>query len=251
MRNDRLFATLASQIESGVWSKVRCKAFARLELIAISATFCMLVLLMLPSLASTSMRSNQASCLNNLRQIGIAFQAWGNDHSDNRPWFVFTNEGGTHSHPARGNAYIHYSVLSNHLSPTLLIDPAETNPAKRMATTWNLSPGGFLSLKNSALSYMFSIHTWIPDATDILSSDRNVQFAGATVCSSGGGTPVQELGTGVSRSEFRGWTNGPHGIAGNVLINDGRVEYAGQTGLKAIIVPQRDPPAGDHLVTPF
>jgi hypothetical protein len=126
------------------------------------------------------------------------------------------------------------------------MDPAEMNPTKRMATTWNLSPGGFLSLKNNALSYMFSSHTWLPDATDILSSDRNVQFGGPSSCSYVG-AQVQSLGV-VS---FRGWTNGPHGIAGNVLVNDGHVEYATQGGLKAIIASGASAGGDDHLLTPF
>jgi len=226
------------------------RAFTRLELIVVSATFCMLALLALPLLGNTSMRSNQTSCLNNLRQIGIAFQAWGSDHSDNRPWFVLTNEGGTYAHPARGNAYFHYTVLSNHLSPTVLIDPAETHPSKRTATTWNFSPGGFLSLKNNALSYMFSLHTQILGATDILSADRNVQFAYGSACPFGGGIPAQLFDAAYS---FRGWTNGPHGIAGNMLLNDGHVEYANQPRLRAISLQnsQGYPGGADHVVTPF
>lgn len=225
----------------------RRKAFTRLELVAVFATLGMLGLLVLPLLGNTSMRSHQTSCLNNLRQIGIAFQAWGNDHNDRRPWQVPMEEGGTRSHPFRNNAFLHYTLLSNHISPELLIDPAETDLGKRTATTWNLVPGGFLSLKNNALSYMFC-----PDifgATDILSSDRTVQFAGSGACSGGGGLVVQRLATSVN---FRGWTNGPHGIAGNVLLNDGHVEYATQDRLKTITQLPGDFSGADvHLLTPF
>jgi type II secretory pathway pseudopilin PulG len=229
-------------------TKSRSRAFTRLELVAAAATLGMLGLLVLPLLGNTSMRSNQTSCLNNLRQIGVAFQAWGNDYGDRRPWQVPMQEGGSSSHPFRNNAFLHYTFLSNHISPQLLIDPAETDPSKRTATDWNLSPGGFLSLKNNALSYMFSTHTYLAEATDILSSDRNVQFAGSSGCSYGGGLQVQSLGVGVN---FRGWTNGPHGIGGNVLVNDGHVEYATQGRLKAIITQEGDFVGSDHLLTPF
>ena len=222
------------------------RAFTRLELIVVSATFGMLALLALPLLGNTSMRSNQTSCLSNLRQIGVAFQAWGNDHGDRRPWQVPMEEGGSRSNPFRNNTFLHYTFLSNHISPTLLMDPAETDSRKRTAISWNLSPGGLLSLKDNALSYMFTPDTLAP--TDILSSDRNVQFAGSGGCSGGGGLQVQYL---APRANFRGWTNGAHGVAGTVLLNDGRVEYATQGRLKVLITSAGDFVGDYHLLTPF
>src|SRR6185369_12726615 len=193
---------------------------------------------------------NQTSCLNNLRQIGIGFQAWGTDHGDRRPWQVPMQEGGSISHPLRNNAFLHYTFLSNHISPQVLVDPTETGRPKRVAINWSSSQGGFLNpvFANNALSYMFCTDTFGP--TDILSSDRNVQFAGSGGCSAGGGLAVQRL---AIRVNFRGWTNGPHGVVGNVLLNDGHVEYATQDRLKAIAQPQVefDGSVDIHLLTPF
>ena len=234
----------------GSSNESQCKAFTRLELIVASATFGMLALLALPLLGNVSVRSSQTSCLNNLRQIGIAFQAWGTDHGDWRPWQVPMQDGGTAYHPLRNNAFLHYTVLSNHISPQVLVDPDESGRAKRVAINWSVSQGGFLnpSFANNSLSYMFCTDIYGP--TDILSSDRNVQFAGSGGCSAGGGLTVQQLAIGVN---FRGWTNGPHGVAGNVLLNDGRVEYTTQGRLKAITQPpvEFDHSVDIHLLTPF
>jgi competence protein ComGC len=238
--------TFAKMRSTELWGK----AFTRLELIVVLATFCLLALLVLPLFGSASMRSNQTSCLSNLRQIGIGFQAWGNDHDDRRPWLVPMQEGGSGSHPFRNNAFLHYTFLSNYVSPEVLIDPAEVSRAKRVAMNWSSSQGGFLNpgFANNALSYMFSPHTSLPEATDILSSDRTVQFAGSGACSYGGGLQVQRLATGPG---FRGWTNGLHGILGNVLVNDGHVEYATQDRLKLFLTREGDVGSDAHLLTPF
>src|SRR4030095_2408618 len=97
--------------------------------------------------------------------IGVAFQAWGNDHDDRRPWFVPMTEGGSQMHPFRNNAFLHFTFLSNHISPTLLIDPAEPVRSKRTAFNWSSSPGGgFLNpgFANNSLSYMLGCHTRLP-----------------------------------------------------------------------------------------
>jgi hypothetical protein len=225
-------------------------AFTRIELAVVLAALLLLTLIALPLLANGS-RSDQASCLNNLRQIGIAFQAWGNDHDDRRPWSVPMSEGGSAGHVLRNNAYFHYAFLSNHLSPAVLMDPAEIAPNKRRAENWSASPdGGFLHVvfRNNAVSYMFSLHTSRAEANNILATDRYVQFRGAGICPVGGGTTIERLGTGPF---FSGWTNGVHGIAGNVLGNDGHVEYASQDRLRAIVFRPDDISGDDHMVTPF
>jgi hypothetical protein len=226
------------------------RAFTRLELAAVITSLLLLLAIVVPLTASSSFRSNQTGCLNNLRQIGIAFQAWGNDYEDRRPWFVLTNEGGSARHPFRANAFLHYTFLSNHISPSILIDPAEMSPAKRVAVNWSASQGGFLNpgFANNALSYMLSLHTSPAEANNILVGDRHLQFDGAASCPVGGRTAVQRLAAGTL---FRGWTNGLHGVAGNLLLNDGHVEYASQERLKVILSRPDDGFAGDHIVTPF
>jgi competence protein ComGC len=231
-------------------SRRRLAAFTRIELAVVLAVLAVLLLITLPLLANNARRSDQAGCLNNLRQIGIAFQTWGNDHEDRRPWFVPMNEGGAISNTFRSEAYFLYTFLSNHIAPGVLIDPAEIAPNKRRAENWAFTPnGGFLhsSFKNNAVSYMLGLHTSF-DANNILAADRHVQFDAARFCPVGGITAVVPLGTGPA---FRGWTNNVHGIAGNLLGNDGHVEYASQERLRAILSVTSDVLVQEHMVTPF
>jgi len=223
-------------------------AFTRAELIATLGAIFLCAAVLLPSFADTGSRAEQVSCLSNLRQIGIAFQAWGTDHHDHRPWFVRVNEGGTAGHIFQGNAYIHYTPLSNYVSPAVLVDPAEPGKGKRVAQNWGTGEGGYLNpgFGNNALSYMLSVHTTITETHNILVGDRHVHFSGpqgcaylpAGVVALGGGFP------------FRGWTNGPHGFAGNLLMNDGRVEFANQQRFREVITHPDDSSTFDHVLTP-
>jgi hypothetical protein len=161
------------------------------------------------------------------------------------------NEGGSSGHILRDNAYFHYTFLSNHIAPGVLIDPAEIASNKRRAENWAFTlDGGFLhsAFKNNAVSYMFSLHTSLAEANNILVADRHVQFGGVSGCSVGGGTTVQRLGAGPF---FMGWSNNVHGIAGNLLLNDGHVEFASQGRLREVLSLINDSPPEGHFLTPY
>ena len=231
-------------------------AFTRAELIATLAATFVLGLILLPSFASTGSRSEQIGCMNNLRQIGIAFQGWGNEHDDHRPWFVRAdvarNEGGTAGHPLMNNAWVHFTVLSNYISPTVLSDPGEIGYNKRVAHTWSFSSGDGIfngGFRDNALSYMLGVHTRVSEPANILTADRNLQFSGAGGCSYGF-SQVLRL---EYAPNFRGWTNGNHGAFGNVLLNDGRVEFTSSARLGAILQRRADGDGGgiEHFLAPF
>jgi hypothetical protein len=230
-------------------------AFTRAELIATIGAIFLCALILFPSLASTGPRSEQVGCLNNLRQIGIAFQAWGNEHDDQRPWMVMANvaqnQGGTRGHPLMNNAWIHFTALSNYISPALLSDPGEIGRNKRVAQTWSFSASDGVfngSFRDNALSYMLGVHTTVPELMNILTADRNVSFDGVSGCSYGF---AQVLRLNYSPTSFRGWTNGNHGTFGNVLLNDGRVEFSSSLRLHAILRRVDDGGFDEHFLAPL
>jgi hypothetical protein len=72
------------------------------------------------------------TCVNNLKQIGLAFKTWALDHDDKYPFNLSTNSGGTMEFCARGsdgfdsNAALHFRVMSNELSnPLILLCPKD------------------------------------------------------------------------------------------------------------------------------
>lgn len=230
-------------------------AFTRAELIATLAGLFLCLAVLVPSFANNGPRSEQVSCLSNLRQIGIAFQTWGNEHDDRRPWFVPTDvprdQGGTRGHPLMNNAFIHFTALSNYISPTLLSDPGETGRNKRVARTWTASPeGGWwnANFRDNALSYILGVHTTVTEAANVLTADRNVFFNGYEGCALGF-SPVLRLD--LASWTYRGWTNGNHGASGNVLLNDGRVEHTSSQRLYFLLFrPNNDSSFGGHYLAP-
>lgn len=94
-----------------------------------------------PALKEATTKADEIACVNNLKQIGLAFALWAVDHDDKFPFNVKTNAGGTLELCARDergfeeNAAPHFLVMTNELfSPKILVCPAD--PARQPATNW-------------------------------------------------------------------------------------------------------------------
>jgi hypothetical protein len=207
----------------------------------------LLALVALPLLASTSTRSDRVACLNNLRIVGRAFQAWGQDHGDRTPWNTPYCEGGTKvstpnscNEPAptiltvglQNNLWFQLMWVSNELSsPNYLADPSDGRV--RAAQDWGTHPStGFLhaNFRNIATSYFIGLHASSEFPESALSGDRNIQTFSGAGCSLGI-TPVASFASIPSFPTTSLWQNGPHGWSGNVLRYDGAVEQTDSAGL--------------------
>jgi hypothetical protein len=74
----------------------------------------------------------QMTCLNQIKQIEIAFRIWAGDNGDRFPFQVATNQGGTRELRAIGpdgfdtNAYLHFMAISNELAvASVLVCPGD------------------------------------------------------------------------------------------------------------------------------
>jgi hypothetical protein len=108
--------------------------------------------MLLPALAKSKSRAQSIVCVNNLKQIGLAFRIWSLDHGDQFPFNVSTSNGGTLELCARGedgfdlNSFRHFQVMSNELStPKILICPAD--PSKQLASNFSNLQGNNVSYR--------------------------------------------------------------------------------------------------------
>jgi hypothetical protein len=93
-----------------------------------------LAAMLLPALSRAKVKAQRIQCVNNLKQVGVAFRLWENDNGDQFPFNTRTNLGGTREFCLPGpdgfdkNSWVHFQVMSNELgnSTRLLICPADT-----------------------------------------------------------------------------------------------------------------------------
>ncbi len=239
------------------------RAFTRLELMMVLVTLAVLAGIALPVLAGNRSRSEQVSCLNNLRQIGHAFHVWANDHGDRNPWWTPIREGGTYNAPGdpvvpwlglRNNAWFQMAWISNELAtPKILVCPSDqgVGGGRNMASDFSdFAEGGFLyaASKNRSVSYLIGIHSFFGSPRSILSGDRNIRFDSLNSgCSS-------QIGL-VSVLNYPNssvlWTNAIHGRTGNILFTDGGVEQSASSGLReALNHPGQSENGSAHFISP-
>ena len=78
-------------------------------------------------------KMEKIACVNNLKEIGLAFKIWEGDNNDRYPYNVSSNYGGSMEYCDRTqegwdkNSFHHFQVMSNELTtPKILICPSDT-----------------------------------------------------------------------------------------------------------------------------
>jgi prepilin-type N-terminal cleavage/methylation domain-containing protein/prepilin-type processing-associated H-X9-DG protein len=73
--------------------EIQRDAFTLIELLVVIAVIAILAALVLPALASASERARGALCMNNTKQLGLAWQLYADDHESQLPYNVGSNNG--------------------------------------------------------------------------------------------------------------------------------------------------------------
>jgi prepilin-type N-terminal cleavage/methylation domain-containing protein len=198
-------------------------AFTLIELLVVIAIIGILASLLLPALAQAQARAKRIKCASNLRQVGLSFRLYANDHDSRFPFRVTPSDGGSMD-AANQDVYRHFLTMTNELStPRVLVCPSDGKK-----TGANSFDTGF---DDSHVSFVVGYDADESFPQSILSGDRNTSEAWDTSannvpCAAFAGAMASPL---TSNSV---WTVTVHNSKGNLTLGDGSVQQNNNAGLK-------------------
>lgn len=163
-------------------------------------------------------------CVNNLKQIGLAYKVFANDNDDKFP-FLVTNS------LAFGNvtqAWLHFQAMSNECGGArILICPDDRERLANQMSDFGMGPSATavsLSAKsNSAVSYFASLDADETQPNIILSGGRHLLTNRFNMDG--------RLFLASSNITSASWTTNQHNGAGNIALSDGSVQQVTSSGL--------------------
>jgi len=194
----------------------RSGAFTLIEMLTVCAIIGILAAMLMPVLSQGKATAKRIQCVNDLRQTGLSYQLFANDHGGRYPTHVSTNDGGAIEYVTLG-----YQLSSPfYFSYQLFLPVAgELSTPSGLACPSDLDrlPGRkFSEFDNWNLSYVIGLRADPNLPTTILAGDRTLP----TVASTNSVSPT--IGYLPPPNPY--WERGLHNRKGNLLFSDDHVE---------------------------
>jgi prepilin-type processing-associated H-X9-DG protein len=180
------------------------EAFTLVELLVVLAVVILLAVLIPVPPSRNKAKAKRFTCINNLKQIGLAFKTW--PTGEEYPMGISLTNGGTMELTNSSLVFRTFLVMSNELmTPKILACPADDRvPAAAFDAT----------LSNSNVSYFIGLDSSEEAPQMFLAGDRNLT----------NGLPVNNGVLLLPTNCAVGWDHQLHQGYGNVLLCDGSVQ---------------------------
>ena len=150
------------------------RGFTQVELLVVICVLALMAALLLPALAAAKRKSSHINCVNNLKQIVLAFKMCAGDNDGKYPTEMCAKNDAMMKLFSSGNAYVLWQTMTNELNtPKILICPED----KGRTGTSSFTDG----FSDANISYFFSLDADETHPQMILSGDSNLAVNGVNV----------------------------------------------------------------------